>query len=85
MDSFRVNCQKIPLTWKIFPQTPFAAFVTNMWHEWAKWANFQQNSVCAVSPNFTKATMQPPHPVVNQPKVSASNRQPIASQNPVNS
>ena len=31
--TFRINCQKIPLTsdtWKNFPQTPFAAFVTNM-------------------------------------------------------
>ena len=28
--TFRVNCQKIPLTWKNFPQTLFAAFVTNI-------------------------------------------------------
>ena len=28
--TFRVNCQKIPLTWKNFPQALLAALVTNM-------------------------------------------------------
>ena len=33
--TFRVNCQKIPLTWKNFPQTLFAAFVTNIRYAYA--------------------------------------------------
>ena len=38
--TFRVNCQKIPLTWKNFPQTLVAAFVTNMRYGYCPWKKY---------------------------------------------
>ena len=56
VDTFRVNCQKIPLTWKNFPQTPFAAFVTNMRYVYSLilltcWLTltFSQNILCPLT------------------------------------